>query len=48
MDFIERIFGVTPDGGSGTLEVALVVAAVVVTVLAGKLWNRTRAARPGR
>jgi len=23
MDFIERIFGISPDGGSGTLEVLL-------------------------
>jgi hypothetical protein len=26
MDFIERIFGVSPDGGAGTLEVVLVLA----------------------
>jgi hypothetical protein len=23
MDFIERLFGIAPDGGSGTLEMAL-------------------------
>jgi len=26
MDFIERLLGVAPDGGSGALEVLLVVA----------------------
>lgn len=34
MDFIERIFGVSPDGGNGSLEwlyfVSLVVAAALV------------------
>jgi hypothetical protein len=48
MDFIEKIIGVTPDAGSGTLEVALVLAAVVVAALAVMVRNRTkrRAARP--
>jgi hypothetical protein len=32
MDFIERLFHVSPDGGSGSLEVAYVVAAVVIIV----------------
>ena len=48
MDFIERIFGVAPDAGSGTLEAALVVAAVVVTTLAIMARNRARAARRAR
>ena len=48
MDFIEKIFGVTPDGGSGTLEAALIVAVVVVATLAFKVRNRTRAARRNR
>ena len=33
MDFIERWFGISPDGGDGTLEV-LWIAAAVVAVLA--------------
>ena len=32
MDFIERWFGMSPDGGSGTTEALLVVAAVGVVV----------------
>lgn len=29
MDFIERWFGLSPDGGSGSLEITLVIAALV-------------------
>lgn len=39
MDFIERFFGLAPDGGSGTLEfvvLALLLAAVAVA------WNGRR------
>ena len=48
MDFVEKIFGIAPDGGSGTLEVALVVAVVVVATLLVIARNRARAARRGR
>lgn len=38
MDFIERLFGVSPDGGNGTLEaVYLLVIAVVVAMIA---WRK--------
>jgi hypothetical protein len=38
MDFIERILGVSPDGGSGATEAVLVI---VVAVIAGLLaWRR--------
>ncbi len=30
MDFIERWFGISPDGGDGSLEILYVVALVVV------------------
>ena len=30
MDWIERLFGVSPDGGDGTAEVMIVLACVVV------------------
>jgi hypothetical protein len=30
MDFIERWFGISPDGGDGSLEVLYIVAAVAV------------------
>jgi hypothetical protein len=30
MDFIERLFGISPDGGSGTLEVMVVLVPLIV------------------
>jgi len=30
MDFIERIFGVSPDGGNGVLEALILVAMTLV------------------
>ena len=33
MDFIEKLFGIAPDGGDGSLEV-LWIGAIVVVVLA--------------
>jgi len=41
MDFIERIFGFSPDGGSGSFEAALAVLAIGIVVL----WRWTRSAR---
>jgi hypothetical protein len=43
MDFIERIFGVSPDGGSGSLELLLFLVPIVA-VLAIR-WVRHRARR---
>jgi hypothetical protein len=34
MDFIERIFHVSPDGGSGTLELLLLLVPVLVVLVA--------------
>jgi hypothetical protein len=43
MDFIERLFGIAPDGGSGTLEMALFLIPLAGLVL---LWYvRQRKAR---
>jgi hypothetical protein len=43
MDFIERLFGIAPDGGSGTLEMALFLIPVAGLLL---LWYvRQRKAR---
>jgi hypothetical protein len=39
MDFIERIFGIAPDGGSGSLEVLLFVIPVA-GVLALREWRK--------
>jgi len=32
MDFIERIFGIAPDGGSGALELMLFLIPIVILV----------------
>ena len=45
MDFIERIFHIAPDGGSGTLELAIVLG-LIVFPLALALWVRRRFWRP--
>lgn len=42
MDFIERIFHVAPDGGSGVLELAIVLV-VLVVLLAVATLRRQRA-----
>jgi hypothetical protein len=41
MDFIELIFGFSPDGGSGSFEMALVVVPIGILVL----WRWVRSAR---
>jgi hypothetical protein len=47
LDWIERLFHVSPDGGSGLLEWALVAAAVIVGLLIRtKLRCRSRRAEP--
>jgi hypothetical protein len=43
MDWIEQIFGIEPDFGSGSLEI-LIAGAVVLIVVGVVLWRR-RAAR---
>ena len=44
MDFIERLFGVAPDGGDGSVELLWVAALLLVAsaLVARRLW-RTRA-----
>lgn len=41
MDFIERLFGVSPDGGSGSVEL-LLVAGPILLVAYWVLRNRGR------
>jgi hypothetical protein len=43
MDFIERIFGLAPDGGAGWFEALLFVIPIAGLVLV-RMWRR-RAAR---
>jgi hypothetical protein len=42
MDFIERIFGISPDGGNGSTEVLYLAAgAAIVVILAARfLYKR--------
>jgi hypothetical protein len=42
MDFIERIFGISPDGGSGSLEVLIILAPIVAIVAARMVWKKWR------
>jgi hypothetical protein len=42
MDFIERIFGVSPDGGNGSLELLYAASVVVAAVLAAYALFRRR------
>ncbi len=48
MDFIERIFGFSPDGGDGSTELLYFVA--FVTIVAALSWwrMRTRASKKSR
>lgn len=42
MDFIEKIFGIAPDGGSGAFEVllfALPIAGIVFLLAKRKRWR---------
>ena len=41
MDFIEQVFGFSPDGGSGSFEMALAFVTIGVVVL----WRWARSAR---
>ena len=45
MDWIEKIFGISPDAGSGTLE-ALIAGAVVAVILGMIFAVRARETRP--
>ena len=44
MDWIEQLFGIDPDFGSGALEM-LIAGAVVVSVVGLLLWRRQASRR---
>jgi hypothetical protein len=47
MDWIERLFGISPDGGDGTTEMLYVVAAIAVAALVfGSLLRARRLRGP--
>lgn len=42
MDFVERIFGVSPDGGNGFFEVVILVVLLAVVALGVMIYRRSR------
>jgi hypothetical protein len=38
MDFIERIFGISPDGGDGSTELIIVSVLVLLALMAAWTW----------
>jgi hypothetical protein len=48
MDFIERIFHVAPDGGSGALECLMVLAFIVLPLCSYFFLKRRKATRIDR
>jgi hypothetical protein len=40
MDFIERIFHISPDGGSGVLEFAITFAVLLIPLLVALMIRR--------
>jgi hypothetical protein len=42
MDFVEQIFHISPDGGNGTLELAIAFAVFVIPLVAATVRRRQR------
>ncbi len=42
MDFIERIFAISPDGGNGSTELMIIAAFVLIAVVATWRWRSNR------
>jgi hypothetical protein len=40
MDFIERLFGISPDGGDGSIEALILLAITLIVMLVG--WRRRK------
>jgi hypothetical protein len=49
MDFIERIFGISPDNGDGSTELMWFIAFVAVALVITRMWwlRRATARRSG-
>jgi hypothetical protein len=47
MDFVERIFHISPDHGSGLTEIAIFAVLVAIPLLFAALRNRSRRACAG-
>ena len=45
MDFIERIFGISPDNGDGSTELMFFIAFVAIALLLTRFWLRRSVAR---
>lgn len=46
MDFVEKIFGISPDNGSGTFEASILLA--VAALIAALFWVRRKRASRSR
>jgi hypothetical protein len=46
MDFFERVFGISPDGGNGSLEMIYLLIASLILFAVGR-WYAHRAETPG-
>ena len=42
MDFIERVFGISPDGGDGSTELMLLTVLVLIAAALTWLWLSRR------
>ncbi len=42
MNFVERLFGISPDGGNGTFEFVLSLIPVVLSLLQVARWRRAK------
>jgi hypothetical protein len=42
MDFVERIFGISPDGGNGLFEVLILIVPLLIVVLGVMYYRRSR------
>jgi len=48
MDWMEKLFGLSPDGGDGSFELAVAVALIMVAATVSVVWlRRARASRSG-